>query len=294
MSSQKKLMLILCFVNPFVFLVGALFVVRQLDAELTQNFAYLGLVMICMLFQCMMSAGPISEGLVESCCKLPTVIANAFVGVQKQLSGMVKSAVSELIPGDDPLESLVELLADVLLGIFGPAIQTVAALLDPRKFLPAAFFSIVILAPLLGLFLFFLFLSTWGVLANFLVLKMGAVTMLVFWLMIALACLALVADSIVQMFIYGLQGVLNFLLRTMIMELVPVSALDPVMQQLGSDQSATELKVKIVESLRLDLKLDDEDEEEDPDKDTVMENLNDVFCGCFKSGDKATASKSNA
>jgi len=254
-----------------LFLVGALFFVRQLNAELTQNFAYLGLVMVCMFFQCMVSAGPISVGLVESCCKLPQVIANAFVSLQRQMIKVISATVNDLIPGDDPLESLVELMSSLLLGVFEPAIQTVAALLDPRKFLPAAFFNVAILAPLLGLFLFFLFLSTWGVLANFLVLKMGAVTMLVFWLMIALACLALTADSIVQMFIYCMQGILNFVFRTVMIELVPTQALDPILKKLGSDASATELKIKVVEALQLDLKLDDdEDEEDDPNKDTVM------------------------
>eukprot|EP00930_Biecheleria_cincta_P055505 TRINITY_DN41825_c0_g1_i1.p1 TRINITY_DN41825_c0_g1~~TRINITY_DN41825_c0_g1_i1.p1 ORF type:complete len:716 (+),score=133.31 TRINITY_DN41825_c0_g1_i1:241-2148(+) len=290
MRTSKKVIIILCFINPFVFLIGALFIVRQLHAELTQNFAYLGLVMVLMFFQCMMSAGPISEGLVVSCCKLPQVIAKAFVSLEKQVVNAMTSHVNDLIPGDDPLEGIVGLFAEFMLQVFNPAIQTVAGLMDPRLFLPSALFNLAMLAPLLGLFLFVLFLSIWGVLSNLLMLKMGAVTVLVFWLMIALAFLSVTAEYIVQMFIYVMQGIMNFMLRTLLKALVPSKSLDPIVQRLGGSMSATEFKEKIIESLQLDLDLDDEDEE-DEDDNAVMDHLNSVFCGlcgCLRSSDEAS------
>lgn len=288
-AGRSNVIICLLFVNPFVFLVGALFFVRHFG-DLVQNFAYLGLVMCCMFLQCMLSAEPISIGLVDACCELPQVVANAFLGLQKQMADQITALVADLIPGDDPLESLVELTAQLFTAIFAPAIQTVASLMDVRKFLPAAFFSVAILAPLLGLVLFALFVSTWGVLANFLMLKMGAVTMLVFWLMMALAGLALTGDRIVHMFIYTVQGILNFVFKTFMMEIVPTDALDPICSKLGTSSSATDIKRKIVDALQLDLKLDGEDDEdEDPNKDSIQENLNDVFCGCFKSKDAPAA-----
>mmetsp|Transcript_6645 Transcript_6645/g.11853 ORF Transcript_6645/g.11853 Transcript_6645/m.11853 type:complete len:574 (+) Transcript_6645:125-1846(+) len=264
---------------PCVFLLSSLVWVQDFDNSYLQNYSYLALVNVLMLLQCMLAAGPIADGLVDACLRLPKVIVNAFTSLNEDLGDKLSDLLVDIL-GETPLDKVVDAVIKILTSVVSPALTKCAEILDVRNFLPPAFFDVSMLIPFLGVGLFVLFVQVWAILANVVLLKIGIATISVACLMWVLLIAALTSNKIVQGFVYTLQGILNYSFRTIMVTLIPTEALDPALAWLGpAVPSATDLKMKIVELLELKLNLEDPSEE-----DNAFEQFGDVFedAGCCR------------
>jgi len=269
---------------PCVFVFSSLFMVRDFST-LLQNWSYLALVMVLMLLQCMMAAGPVADGLVDACLKLPKVLVNAFTSLSEDVGDKLEGLIIEII-GESPLDKVVDLITDALTGVISPILWQCADILDVRNFLPAAFFNVQMLVPFLGVGLFLVFLNLWAFLSNILVVtppELGIVTLTITLLMLFLLAAALFSHRVVQIFVYTMQGIINFSFRTLVVTLLPTERLDPAMKLLGEQApTATDLKMKIVALMQLNLNLEDAEDDDENLFEDLHDELQERLQNCCK------------
>jgi len=259
---------------PCVFLLSSLVWVQDMvKGSRVQGYSYLALVNVLMLLQCLLAAGPIADGLVDACCKLPDVLVKAFASLGKDIDSKLQGILIDLI-GDSPVTMGLNKVSSLLTAVLDPILAKVATAMDVRHFLPDAFFDVSMLIPFLALGLFYLFFMVWGVLVNFSLLKIGIATLGVVGIMVFLLIAALLSHKVVQGFVYTFQFVVNRVFRFIMVALIPTESLDPILSPLGSNVSATAFKMKIVEVLELHLDLEESPHDEQND----MMNQNNGCC----------------
>lgn len=261
-SCTRVTTFLLLVATPCAFLYGALVLIRPLAPTL-QYYSYLGLVMLLTVVQIAWAAGPIANGLVQAVITLPRVVTRAFVNLNRDVADKLEVMVQGIV-GDTASAYTVHPIVSVLTQVIGPVLMLCAGLLNPQEFLPAAFTDVSRLWPLLVIAIFAVFVYLWSFLSTLIILQMGIVTGAVAFVMFLLLQASLCSHQVVAAFVKLVQILTNFMLRKLIIGMLPSEALDHVLQQLGPKApKLTDLKMLIAKTCQLNINLDDDDDEED-------------------------------